>query len=153
MKKLLFGAAALAMLATASCKKDDDKGPSNYIKLAGDTYNVSAFQTSGSIISVSGASGSNAAGLTFHFGTGTSAPSAGTYKVVASAKSATEVDITAARTVNGTAAAYSSTGAGTVNVTLAINGDKTTITLPDAPAKQSIGGSEEINVSANATQP
>jgi hypothetical protein len=157
MKKLLLGAVALTMLATA-CKKDDENGtPSNTITVDGNNYALIAtngFNVSGSTVMASGTSGTNAGTITLDF-PGSAAPTAGTYKIVSndSTVGANQVSFAAATTNGGTANLYESTGAGNVSATVTVNGGKIAISMPDAPAKQSIGGTNTVNVKVNVTQP
>ncbi len=156
MKKLLFGALALTVLATA-CKKDDDSStPANSWKVgttsytsvattasgAGTNYNLSAVQ--GSSTSVNG--------ITFTFN-GSAAPAAGTYKVVnaTSTLNANQVRFTATVYNGTTATAYNSTGYDNINATVAVNGGKVSVSMPDATGK-SITSSDSVKVSANITQ-
>ena len=150
MKKLLFGALALTMLATA-CKKDDDNGPGNTFKVNSTTLTTSSVQSSGSTVTVNGTNGGATGGIIFSF-PGTATPAAGTYKVVADATGANQVEFIAALGAGTTGTFYSSTGTGTVNAVVTINSGKITITMPDAPAKN-ITGTDVVNVSANVTQP
>jgi hypothetical protein len=153
MKKFLFGFAALALLATASCKKDDDtaSGPSNRIVVNGETLAVTSVSSTGSIVAVTaGSSSTTSSGLLMSFGTGTAKPSNGTYKVVSNADAADEVDITLIQggNINN---AYDSQDGSNVNVTVGADGGKMTIVLPEITMKKS-GASETIKVSANARE-
>jgi hypothetical protein len=153
MKKLLFGIAALGLLATASCKKDDkDNGPSNRIVIAGETLAVSTFQVSGSSVNITATSGSTAGGILFSFGTGTATPSDGTYKVVEDAKNANEVSLLVGRG-SGTTGTFYDSQDGSVNVTVGHDGSKMTISMPDVQVKPGLGATGgNVTVSANAQQ-
>jgi len=149
MKKLLLGAAALTLMFTA-CKKDDDNGtPANTFKVGSTTFTTNTVQTSGSTVIAAGTNGSSGGSVTFSF-PGTAAPVAGTYKVVENATAANEVEFTAASTVGGNNF-YGSTGAGTVNAVVSFDGTKIKISMPDAPAKDIMGGTAEVMVNANFT--
>ena len=152
MKKLLLGATALTLLFSA-CKKDDTPtGPSNYIKIGSETYNVTGFTPIANAVAVSGGSGSNSGSITFSFGTGAGAPSSGTYKVVEDATASNEVELSVGRFNGTTTTGYGSIGTSTVNVTVATDGGKMSISMPEVQVKQLIGGTETITVSANAKQ-
>lgn len=160
MKKLLLGTLALTMLATA-CKKDDDSSSSNAntVSVGGTSYSTTStggsVTVTGNTVTAAGVNGNSlAAGLTFEF-PGSSAPAAGTYKVVADttgtlAANTVSFYATVASTTGGTF--YASTGTGTVNATVTVNSGKLNITMPDAPAKQ-VNGTNTITVNANITQP
>lgn len=153
MKKILFGFAAMALLATASCKKDDDtaSGPSNRIVVNGETLAVSAVGTTGSLVAVTaGATSSNASAIWFSFGTGSAKPSKGTYKVVAMADAADEVDVSLIRGGSLTNTFDSEDGSN-VNVIVGDDGGKMTITLPEITLKKT-GTTETAKVSANAKE-
>ena len=154
MKKLIFGALALT-LAISSCKKDDNGTPANSFSVNGTTFttlSTNGVTVVGSGVLVSGTNGTSGGSLTFDF-PGTTTPAAGTYKVIDNnnTPAANEVAFAAASTVGGNNA-YESTGAGTVNAVVTVSGGKISISMPDAPARQTLGGSATVNVNANITQ-
>ncbi len=155
MKKLLFGAAALALLATSSCKKDDKDatGPSNTLTAASETYAVTSFGVNKNIVTITGGSGTaNAAIFTLNFGTGTATPTAGTYNIVSNADAANEVELGIVRYVNSTLTRYEGQD-GSTNVTVSMDGTKMRISFPTTTVKPLAGmGSDNITVSANAQQ-
>lgn len=157
MKKLLFGAVALALLATASCKKDDDKdatGPSNTISAGNQTFAVSGVNVLRRIVTVNGSNGSDRLIFQLTFGTGSAEPSDGTYNIVEEVNALNEVQINVVRIVNATTTNYSSQDNSPV-VTLRKNDNgKMSISFPNTTVKPGVGGgSENIVISANATQP
>jgi len=149
MKKVLFSAMALALLATSSCKKDDDNGSSQNFTVGSTTYNVvdggvingpSVVATSGDLNALSS--------MTIYFN-GMSAPTtSGSYKVVASSPAANEVSFVTS--VNNNGAVYTSTGNGTVNATVTVSGGKITVNMPKAWAKKA-SSTDSVEVSANFT--
>jgi hypothetical protein len=155
MKKLLFGAVALTMLATA-CKKSDDGGTPNGVTINGTTYTPTAgsFTKSGNMISIAGVNGSTSAGAIYFEFPGTSEPAAGTYTIVSDSVSTLTSGTVSFSALTGTATSgtfYGSTGTGGVKVTVANNGGKLSISMPAAPAKES-GGTATVNVSCNASE-
>lgn len=156
MKKLLFGAVALAMLATASCKKDDDNasGPSNSVTAAGQTYAVTNVTVNRNVVAIYGGSGNtDAAIMTLTFATGTASPSDGTYNIVEDADASNEVELGVLRYVNSTITSYTSQD-GSPNVTVKVENGKMRVSFPNTSVKPIPGrGSENITVSANAMQP
>lgn len=156
MKKFLFGFAALAVLATASCKKDDDSSstPSNTFKIGSESYTVSNFTMLNNTILLTNTGGATAASsLTFTFGSGTATPSAGSYKIVSNPDETNEVAIAASTFRNSAIAGYTSQDGTSAMLTLTKDGDKLVLTLPEVDVKQQIGGSEVVKISASAKQP
>ena len=62
----------------------------------------------GPLVVAGGTTCSNSASISFQFGTGTAAPTSGTYKLVSNADAAVEVQFTVARTLSGAVQAYMS---------------------------------------------
>lgn len=154
MKKLLFGAVALAMLATSSCKKDDDaSGPSNSLTAAGQVYAVTSLSSTANIVLISAGSGTTEATVfTLTFGTGLAKPSDGTYNIVEDADAANEVDLSVSRYVNSTLTQYTSRD-NSPNVTVKTEDGKMKVSFGNTTVKPVPGrGSEDIVVSANASQ-
>ena len=153
MKKMLFSAVALAMLAVSSCKKDDDaKGPSNSITAAGQTYAITSFNTSTGQATIVGGSGNDITTFTIRFGANTAMPSEGNYNIVADADAADEVEIQVGRVVNSTITGYESQD-GSPNLRVSMENSKMKISFPNTTVKPRTGlGSENITISANATQ-
>lgn len=156
MKNLLFGALALTMLATASCSKNDDdaSGPSNSLTAAGQTYAVTGLSSTGSIVVISAGSGTtDATVFTLNFGTGLAKPSDGTYSIVEDADAVSEVELNVKRYVNSTLTEYTSRD-NSPNVTVKTEDGKMKISFGNTTVKPVPGrGSEDIVVSANASQP
>ncbi len=153
MKKLLFGAVALAMLATTSCKKDDDaKGPDSSITAAGQTYAITSFNTSAGQVTIVGGSGNDVTTFTMRFGS-TVVPGEGTYNIVANADEADEVQIGVGRVVNSTITGYQSQD-GSANLRITMDNNKMRVSFPNTTVTPITGmGSENITISANAMQP
>jgi hypothetical protein len=151
MKKLLFGALALTVLATACKKKDDNGTPSNTFSVDGKSFSVVAgsFNATNGTVSVSGLDGATGGTMIFEF-PGTTNPTAGTYKVVKS-ESGTPAAGQVSFVATNMAKAYASTGAGTVNATVTVDGGKISVSMPDAPASES-GATTSVNVKANIKQ-
>jgi len=146
MKKFLLGAVALTLMFTA-CKKDDENGtPANTFKVGATTYTTSTVQTTGNIVIAGGTNGTAGGSITFSF-PGSAAPVAGTYRVVENATAANQVEFLAAGGTTG----YASTGVGTVDAVVSFDGTKIKISMPDAPAKDFMGGTAEVMVNANIT--
>jgi hypothetical protein len=156
MRKLLFGAVALGLLATASCKKDDDKdatGPSNTISASNQTFAVSGVNVLRRIVTINGSNGGDRLIFQLTFGTGSAEPSEGTYNIVEEADALNEVQINVVRIVNATTTNYSSQDNSPI-VSIRKNDGKMSVSFPNTTVKPGVGGgSENIVISANATQP
>jgi len=154
MKKFLLGIFSLSLLLFSACKKSDSNGtPSNTITINGTSYSMistSGFNTAGGGITIAALNGVTGASLVFTF---TTLPTAnGSYTVIANnstTQTSSQVSFSCAAGSN----VYESTGAGSVNVTVTVNSGKLTISMPDAPASQTLGGSSTVNVNCNVTQP
>lgn len=155
MKNLLLSAAAFALLLTSACKKGDD-GPGSSWTVGSTTYGaVYTYNAFGDIVgsTVSATSMTYPYNtIVFHFAS-TGTPAAGTYKVVQGDNpGANEISFDVSNVTSASdAVEYSSTGAGTVNATVTVSGDKASISMPSAPA-QRVSGSETVNVTANLSQ-
>ena len=148
MKKLLLGAVALTMLATA-CKKSDDGGTSNTWKVGSSSYTATtvAGNGNGGAYGVTASSGTD--GITFTFN-GAAAPASGSYKVVkALIPAAGQVSFIANK---GTTDFYTPTGNDNISATVTNNGGKITVNMPNAWAKTSSSATDSVQVSANLTQ-
>lgn len=155
MKKLLLGAAALTMLATACKKKDDGGTPSNSWKVGSTSYTSMATvgASMGSLYTVTASTGNGTStsliGFTF---SGAAAPAAGTYKVVGSSSPAAgQVVFTAASGSASGTTSYKSTGSDNINATVSVSNGKVSVSMPDTWAKN-ISGSDSVKVNANITQ-
>ena len=148
MKKLLLGAVALTMLATA-CKKSDDSTPANSWKVGANSYTAATVAGSGtSGFYTLTAVDASANGLTFTFN-GTTAPTAGTYKVSSAIiPPAGQVSFVASVSPK----AYSPTGNDNISAVVTVNSGKVSVSLPNAWAKSSSSATDSVQVSANVTQ-
>ena len=155
MKKLLLSALAFTVLATSCSKKGDDK-PSNTISVDGTNYTVGAggFTVNGSSVGTAGTNGSNVASVYYSF-SGSTAPSAGTYKVVSSMfPNAGEVGISLITMIGGANKTFSADGTGGVNATVTVNSGKLTIDVPEFSCTQMTGGTAKATVKVQKiTQP
>ena len=155
MKNLLLSAAALTLLFTASCSKSDD-GPGNSWSVNGVTYGtVIGTSQFGSVsaTNVNTSTGYPYNTILFDFN-GSTAPTAGTYKVVAADQvdANDEVSFSAQNATSQTdTKTYNSTGEGDVKVTVTVNGGKVSISMPTAKA-QLVGGTDKVDVTANISQ-
>lgn len=149
MKKVLFSAIALALLATSSCKKDDDNnGPSNGWVLNNTTYNTLATSGNGGVILASSNSPLGFLSVTF-----ASKPTAnGTYRVISDNGTVgpNQVSFSVSSTATFTDT-YESTGNGTVDATVTVNGGKVTINCPDVWVKKD-GTTDSLKLSTNLTE-
>lgn len=153
MKKILLGAMALTMLATA-CKKSDNS-PARAVIIDGTSYTpasgTTGIATSGSYVTTSGLNGSTLGTVVFKF-PGTGLPATGDYTIVADSittLSANQVSFIASTSANSSNL-YHSTGTTAVKVSITNNNDDLTVTMPSAPAQLS-GASTTINVSVNVS--
>ena len=161
MKKILLAATALAMLAIACKKNDTSNAPvtANNWKVGSNSYTaqVVVSGTGGNYWSVEALTSRTfpLSYINFTFN-GTSAPSAGTYKVVSMSTSAMPapgqvgVDVGDAPTASS-GTFYLATGNDNVNATVTVGGGKLNISLPDIWARDT-SGHDSVKVSANITQ-
>ena len=154
MKKMIFGAAALVLLAAASCKKSDDNGtPANTWSVGGTSYtSLSTVGQGGGgtyVVTAAQGTGTSTNSIMFSFN-GSSLPTAGNYTVVANATAANQVSFSTIQYSTSTFKTYSSTGSGDVTPTLTINRGKVPTSMPDAWAKASSTDSVKVNANISA---
>lgn len=159
MKKLIFSAVALTMLA-AACKKDDTTdSPTSGWKVGPNSYTAQIVTsgTGGNYWSVEAMTNTTfpLSYINFTFN-GTSAPAAGSYKVVTISSTTTPapgqvaVDVGDAPTASS-GTFHVATGKDNVNATVTVVGGKLNISLPDIWARDT-SGHDSVKVSANITQ-
>jgi Tfp pilus assembly protein FimT len=151
MKRILLGAAAIAMLAISSCKKDDDNNnstPSNQWKVGSTTYTASAGgvnNNSAGLTATDVSQGGNSIAFVF---SGSGLPTAGTYTVSNNTSGTGKVAVVATDVASN--GAYTVTS-GTVTVT--VNSGKVAINLPSSPAIYAgMTTKPDAQVSANISQ-
>jgi hypothetical protein len=156
IKKLLFGIAALALLATASCTKTVCPGSSNSWTFGSNTFQAVTVTAKEStfdyaLVAKDGNTSSPHTIVFFFNGSETpnaTTPAAGTYKVVSNATAPGQVSFS----VNGSTPSnvYFSTGNDNISATVSIVGDKVRISMPKAWAAG--GGPDSVQVSAEITE-
>ena len=147
MKKILLSTAAIALLFASSCKKsDDNNGPSNGWTLNGTGYNTAAAAVSNGVLTASSTSPQGAIFVTF----GNATPTAGTYHVMNDDATLTGNQISFYAYSSNLLDGYSSTGSGSVDATVTVNGGKVSVSCPDVWVKKS--ATDSVKLSVNVTQ-
>jgi hypothetical protein len=148
MKKMILGAAALALMFTACKKKEEESKPSNFWKVGSNTYTaLQVNSTGGGILTAATTeNGGNSIGVTFN---GNSLPTTGgTYIVKQTTTADNEVSVIA--TESSTAGVYT-VGSGTLTVT--VNNGKVTVDMPASNAQyQGMTTKPDAAVSLHLTQ-
>lgn len=157
MKKILFVAASLLVVATACKKKDDSPGTSGGLTINGTNYSTttagSTFMVQGPQMAIAGLNNGMGASMTFTFGT-SGTPAAGTYSIVdyTSSPSATQVVVLGSQITSGQSKSYASGTATGGNVTVSVNNGKYSIKMPQVTLDGIIGTSGTATASCDATQ-
>ncbi len=159
MKKGILCTIGLLILATACNRTKDDPQPANGWKVGSRSYTTfsalgAPASSSGNncwVLQVQSGAVSPTNGIQFTFG-GTSAPVAGTYKIVKTAPAAGQVYVEAVEETNPSGATYFvATGSDSSNGTVTVSSGKVSVNLPDTWAK-SISGNDSVKISASITQ-
>jgi len=149
MKKLLLGAAAMALLATTACKKSDDSStPSNQWTVGSTTYTASAGGINSNSYGLTATDVSqNGNSIAFTFSDGMPTTS-GSYTVSSSTSGSGKVAIIA---TDAASSGVYNVQSGTVTVT--VTDGKVAISLPASPATYvGMTTKPDVQVSANISQ-
>ncbi len=147
MNKLILGALALTVIA-ASCKKSEDSGPTNTYSVNGTSHSPSTVVRQALINGLQAVEGNGTSASQVLVSFKTLPTADGTYKVVSSADSANQVDITYQSGAN----LYDSYDKSTANATVTVSGGKIKIVVPEIYLKSSTTANDSVKFSATLTE-